>query len=114
MASFFEFTNKLYIKKYPDLFCKVLQQGLIRRYGTDSIVLQDIIKKSDVKRLPLKDLAIFANMSLRQQTVPVPSLLDCFSFKKDMNLLLEATHETIKAGLAERRKQTRNRRIEQQ
>ena len=113
MASLFEFNNRLYIKKYPDLFCEVLRQGLVRHYGTDSIVLQDIIKKSDVKRLPLKDLNIFANMSLRRQTVPVPSLSDCFSFKKDMNMLLEATHEAVKAGLAERRKHTRNRRLEQ-
>ncbi len=104
MARTFEFTNMNYIKKYPDLFRDILESLLIEKYGEKTILLSKILSKSDISKLSTQDTPIFANTSIRDKSLPVPIISSNFKLKKELNILLEKAHETVKNKIAEMRK----------
>lgn len=105
MARTFEFSNLNYIKKYPDIFQSVLEDLLTKKYGEKSILLSRLLSKSDISKLSTEDTPIFANTSIRDKSFPVPIISSNFKLKKELNILLENTHEIVKKKISEMRKE---------
>lgn len=104
MAHTFEFTKSNYIKKFPELFQKTLENEIVNKFGDRTIQIGRFVDKIDLSKLKTEDISIFANTSIRDKTFPVPMISECFKLKKELNHLLEKTHETVKQKLVEMRK----------
>jgi len=104
MAKTFEFTNTNYIKKYPEIFEKCLTEIVKEKTNMEHIDIKQYITDAELKKLRIEKTAIYANTSIIGNTVPVPLLSEDFKLKKEMNAILEKTHETVKTRLAEMRK----------
>jgi hypothetical protein len=105
MARTFEFSNLNYIKKYPDVFLEVLESLLLEKYGEKTVLISQLLNKSDISKLSTQDVPIFANTSIRDKSFPVPMLSSNFKLKKEFNILLENTHEIVKKRIIEMRKE---------
>ena len=104
LSKTFEFTNKRYISKYPDMFNETMIELLNKKYDKDSILLNDILKKSDFGKLRTEKMKMFANISISEKEIDVPLISESLIFKKTFYDLLEETHDTVKVELAELRK----------
>lgn len=104
MAKSFEFTNLNYIKKYPDIFENALKENIVQKYKACTVDIKSLISEAERKKLSAVEINLFANMSLRETTIPIPNLLNCFKLKKAMYDLLEKAHADVKVKLAEQRK----------
>jgi hypothetical protein len=104
MAKTFEFDNTNYIKKYPDIFERCLRDVLIETCNDDKVFLEKYFTKTELKKAGTQDIPVFANMSIRSKSVPVPLLSEGFKLKRDMSLVLEKAHERAKAAIADSRK----------
>lgn len=100
----FEFTNKNYIKKYPDIFEKCLIEVLIEKNNEPFVSIEKYITKPALNKLSVLEMTIFANMSIFEKSIPVPQLSSNFMFKKDVYGFLEEAHERAKKIIAELRK----------
>jgi len=104
MAKTFEFTNTNYIKKNPDLFLNNLSDIIKEKTGQESIDLKKYITASELRKIKREQTTIFCNSSIIGNTVPIPLLSENFNLKKEINLILEATHERTKSKVAEIKK----------
>ncbi len=104
MAKTFEFSNLNYIKKYPDLFLENLKNVISSKLDTEEVVLKKYLTSTELKKVRYEDVNIFANMSIRQKSIPVPLLSENFKLKKELHTFLETAHENVKTKLAEMRK----------
>ena len=104
MAKTFEFDNTNYIKKYPDMFERCLRDVLMENSSDDRVFLEKYFTKAELKKIKTQDVPIFANMSIRSKSIPVPLLSEGFKLKRDMSLALEKAHELAKAAIADSRK----------
>ncbi|GAA0356787.1 hypothetical protein GCM10008932_07160 [Alkalibacterium iburiense] len=105
LSKTFEFTNKRYISKYPELFNKTLLNIIEKRYDRNSILLNDILKKKDYDKLRTEEMRMFANVSISEKEINIPLLTESFIIKKTFYDLLYETHETVKVELADLRKE---------
>ena len=105
MAKTFEFANQYYIKKYPELFLKNLSVLMEEDLGKDSLEISKYITSDKFQKLHKQAVPIFANLSIRDQTVDVPLISESFKFKKTANNLLQQAHEKVKKDLANMRKE---------
>lgn len=104
LSKTFEFTNKRYISKYPDMFNETMIKLINKKYDRDSILLNDVLKKSDFDKVKTEKMRMFANISISEKEIDVPLISESFIIKKTFYDLLEETHETVKVELAELRK----------
>ena len=104
MAKAFEFTKNNYIKKYPDIFLDILVENINHTYKSDSISWDNLLTSAEFNKLTLKDIPIYANVSIIDKSIKVPQLLESFKFKKKIYELLDKTHEDVKKKIAEMRK----------
>jgi hypothetical protein len=104
MAKTFEFDNTNYIKKYPDVFERCLRDVLMENGNDGRVFLEKYFTKTELKKIKTQDVPIFANMSIRSKSIPVPFLSEGFKLKRDMSLALEKAHELAKAAIADSRK----------
>lgn len=102
-AKSFEFTNLNYIKKYPKLFDEELEKLISDKFKRNNINLKDIVTKADFKKLKSSEVKLFANYSI-QENIEVPLLVDSFKLKKEINNLLEQTHNNVKEIIKVKRK----------
>ncbi|EMJ86791.1 TerB N-terminal domain-containing protein [Leptospira meyeri] len=105
MAKTFEFSNVNYIKKYPELFEKVMENKIYDTYGQKKILLSNILNSEDLTKLPKQELPIFANTSIRDKSFPVPIISSSIKLKKILNEILTSTHEIVKEKIAAMRKE---------
>lgn len=104
MAHTFEFTNSNYIRKFPELFQNTLETEIINKVGDRTMQVRKYVNRTDLSKLRREDTPIFANTSIRDKSFPVPMLSESFKLKKELNILLEKTHETVKHELSKMRK----------
>lgn len=104
MAKTFGFTNTNYIRKYPDLFKANLEASTQQRYGQQSLILDRILAPSDLRTVKFEQIGIFANVSIIDESVPVPMLAEVPSLKNRVYELLQEAHDSTKRRLAESRK----------
>lgn len=103
LAKTFEYNKTNYIKKYPDLFCECLCRNMEKEFGKTEILCSYYINDKDFRKLPTEQMKIFTNTSLDLKQ-EIPLLIHSFPLKKGMYELLNATHEDVKAALANMRK----------
>lgn len=87
------------------MFFKELSANIKEKYKSDTIPWEKVLSPAAFKKLPAENVTIFANVSISDKTIKVPSILDSFVLKKDMFNILEKSHEGVKNRLAEIRKQ---------
>jgi hypothetical protein len=104
MSSTFEFNNKNYIRKYPELFLKCLSEAMRTNHGSEKIDLKEYLTASEIKKTKQQEVRIFANMSIVDKSISIPLLSENFNLKREMYNLLETAHEDVKKKLAEMRK----------
>lgn len=104
MSKTFEFTNQNYIKKYPDLFLKNMRETMKTNLGFEEVDINKYITSTELKKLRKYKTAVFANMSISDQTIDIPMISESFKLKKIIHELLEQTHEKVKKELAKMRK----------
>jgi len=95
------FTNKSYIKDYPDLFKKSLGSILTKEFGKNSFPIYQL-----KMQYPSQHIMSFANISLDQEVrSPVlPDLMHSPEFSSAINAILTKAHNEVKLSLAEMRK----------
>ncbi|MEX1011070.1 MAG: TerB N-terminal domain-containing protein [Balneolaceae bacterium] len=104
MAKTFEFTNLNYIKKYPEVFQKCLEDALSQSNNSKNFELNGYFKNSNLSDVKTKEIRVFANMSISDESVHIPLISEIFKLKKDIYNLLETAHNNTKSVLAENRK----------
>lgn len=104
LAKTFEFNNKNYISKYPEMFNNTMIEIIEKKYEKDFILLGDILSKTEFNKIRTEKMRMFANISISDKEVDVPLISESFKVKKVFNNILEETHETVKFKLAELRK----------
>ena len=104
IAKAFEFTKNNYIKNYPDLFLNALSRNILTNFKMDKITWDHLLTDSEFKELPNEETPVFANVSIRDKTIKVPSFLSSVKLKKELYELLDRTHEDVKKQLSNMRK----------
>lgn len=100
----FEFRNNSYISKYPDMFDEIMTELIKHNYENESILLSDVLSKSQFNKLKLEDVNMFANISISDNMVKVPLISDSFMLKKTFHDILVVTQEIVRTRVAELRK----------
>ena len=95
------FTNKKYIKEYPDLFKKSLETILLKEFGKKSYPIYQL-----KMQYTSQSIMSFANISLDQEVrSPVlPDLMHSPEFSSSIYSILKMTHDEVKKSLVEMRK----------
>lgn len=98
IASKVGFTNKRYIKLYPEVFSDELQTHIDRFEGKYGKLLS-VFKLQDFKKAPS---TVFANLSIpeRIRHISTPIILDDERFKTGIRSLLQAAHNSVKERVA--------------
>ena len=96
MSKTFEFTNTNYIKKYPIQFEEALQNVLTEKTGKNTILLNTYFNKTEIKKIKMQEVPIFANTSIIDNKYMVPILSENFKLKKDVFLYLDEAHNAVK------------------
>jgi hypothetical protein len=104
LAKTFEFNNKNYISKYPEMFYETMTRLMLEKYSKKGILLSEILNKKEFSKLRTEEKSMFANISISDEKIKVPMIAESFKIKKAFNNLLEETHESVKKELADLRK----------
>ena len=104
MSKTFEFTNTNYIKKYPIQFEEALQNVLTEKTGKNTILLNTYFNKTEIKRIKMQEVPIFANTSIIDNKYMVPILSENFKLKKDVFLYLDEAHNAVKKQISNLKK----------
>lgn len=104
MAKTFDFTKQNYIKSYPDLFRKKLTSIIEEEFGTETVSLNKILSDININKLSIDEIPIFANISIIDKTIKVPSIAACSELKMTLYGLLNRAHEEVKKTLSESKK----------
>lgn len=102
MAKKFGFTKYNYIKNYPTMFIDKMNQIIKQRYNKSTIYPSNFI--TDLENLPVKEMRLFANTSLIEETITIKNLLENKNFTNELFNLLDSSHESVKKQLVEMRK----------
>lgn len=94
------FLNKRYIKMYPDLFLKILEENIIEKYAKNSVDLEKYYSHS----LKMCSINAVANISLRKENIDIPDFLSSNELSSELCQLLMKTHEDVKKKLKDERK----------
>ena len=105
MAYSVGFKNHRYIKLYPEQFEETLNGKIVefeKQFGP-------ILKIFDIGSFKREPRSVFANMSIPDdyRVVKVPQIVSNQKFKTAMFNLLQATHDSIKEDLREKRKRSK-------
>jgi len=104
MAKTFEFTNINYIKNQPRIFEECLCSVMETKIGSLELDIKRYVTKTELRKIRVEEVNIFANTSIIDKTFPVPLVTDIFQLKKIVNQFLELAHEKTKETLAAMRK----------
>jgi len=105
IAKAFEFENQNYIKKYPALFEAHLREIMNKKIGSDLLDIKQYLTPIEWRKLKKQSVQMYANMSIRDKTIDIPSISDCFKFKRLVFDLLETAHNATKTELSTLRKE---------
>ncbi|MFA6474714.1 MAG: TerB N-terminal domain-containing protein [Patescibacteria group bacterium] len=96
LASRVGFTNKRYVKQYPEEFKQELTK-LVERFEQRQGSLLDIVP---VEELKMSQVSVFANLSLPDEirSIQLPQLLGHPTFASTLKSLLQDAHQSVKAN----------------
>lgn len=107
MSKSFDHKNQNYIKKEPELFVEKIEEILKSEYGKNELILKDFLGPRALQAIKTKKELIFANVSIRDQEIPVPQIISDKSLKPAIQKILKSAHEDVKKHLAQMRKEER-------
>lgn len=104
MSKSFGFSKQNYIKNYPDLFIRNLQNIMHIEFGSNEIYINKYITSQQYFKLNYESINIFANTSLSNEIIDIPLISDDCKFKELIYNLLNKCHEQVKLDLSQMRK----------
>lgn len=104
ISSWFGFDNRLYIKKYPDIFINTLSEEIEKLKQRKYLLVSDFLSEYDINAMTRHEVTIFANTSLRDTKVSIPFITESEKMQSPIFNLLQNTHDTVKAIISEKRK----------
>jgi hypothetical protein len=101
LSSAVGFTNKRYIKDYPEIFREKIESILIKEFGKNSYPLYQL-----KMQFPSHHILAFANISLEQEirSPLLPDLIHSPEFSSSLKAILTTAHNEVKLSLTEMRK----------
>lgn len=103
-ARTFGFDNQNYIKKNPDIFVEQLEKAIEAETGAKKLHLDQYVTSTDLSKVKMTDIHIFANMSIIEKTLSIPNLAEHPKLMGIIYKLLHQAHNSTKQLLAEMRK----------
>lgn len=104
MSSYLGFDNRLYIKKYPDMFNSTLTEKIEEMKQSNHLFVSDFLTENDINGMSRHEFTVFANTSLKDIKVRIPSITESGRMSVPVVELLQRTHDAVKAVVAEKRK----------
>ena len=95
----FGFTNKNYIKKYPDIFEGFLSERLTK----NPLMVSDYITEIVFSNLDKVKVSLFANYSIKNNWIDIPAISSHAELREKWCSLLKEAHENVKVYLKEQR-----------
>ena len=97
------FKNRNYIKKYPELFKKILSEKLLEDENKNG---SHLLERINWEKAPKKTVPAYANMSIPAEIrfPTINNIIAAKGFKKTLFKLLSEAHQEIKDELASERK----------
>lgn len=94
LAYYVGFTNRRYIKNYPNIFEKELEKLIIEFEGARGLIWDLIDKES----IPQEERSFFLNLSIpdKVKIMKWPQIIDNIEFKNIIHKLLSDAHENVK------------------
>lgn len=105
----FGFTNNRYIKNNTGLFLSNLEKNMRELTGGKEILFaEQLFSKTDIQKMKLTEITVFANVSIMDETVEIPDILSFSNFVSSLFLVLSKTHDDTKREVASMRKKQKN------
>lgn len=89
------------------MFVEKIEENLKSEYGTTELIIRDFLGSGALHSIKKEKELMFANVSIRDQEVPVPQIISEKSLKQAIQKILKSAHEDVKNHLAEMRKEAR-------
>ncbi len=96
----FGFTNTNYIKKYPDIFKKYLDELL----DVNEILVEKFVGIGELGRLKTKKVMMYANYSMPDSCIEIPSISSDEKLSAEVVKVLNEAHNAVKKYLSVQRK----------
>ena len=101
LARPFGFTNTNYIKKYPELFEKALEEKM----NDTPLYLPDYLTEYEFRTLEKGGATVFANYSMDVRWIDIPAIAKHVPLAEKVRSLLGQAHNQVKEDLKKRRKE---------
>ncbi|MBG9783476.1 TerB N-terminal domain-containing protein [Shouchella lehensis] len=102
LSKVFGFRNDNYIKSYPDIFKRTLEELIVKKHSKNHLILKELVPH--IGELDQTDLSLFANISLSEEKLSIANLISSPSLNKEIYNFLSDAHESVKKQLANMRK----------
>lgn len=95
-SSFFGYKNEKFIKNNQDLFLQELKAEMAERFGSDEILISDLISQEEMNELNEKFEFVYANPTLEEREIYIPDISADLDFKNEIYGLLINVEKSIK------------------
>lgn len=95
-SSFFGYKNEKFIKNNQDLFLQELKSEMAERFGSDEILISDLISQEEMNELNEKFEFVYANPTIEEREIYIPDISADVGFKNEIYGLLINVEKSIK------------------
>lgn len=95
-SSFFGYKNEKFIKNNQDLFLQELKSEMAERFGSDEILISDLISQEEMNELNEKFEFVYANPTIEERGTHIPDISADVGFKNEIYGLLINVEKSIK------------------
>lgn len=95
-SSFFGYKNEKFIKNNQDLFLQELKSEMAERFGSDEILISDLISQEEMNELNEKFEFVYANPTIEERGTHIPDISADLDFKNEIYGLLINVEKSIK------------------
>ena len=95
-SSFFGYKNEKFIKNNQDLFLQELKSEMAERFGSDEILISDLISQEEMNELNEKFEFVYANPTIEEREIYIPDISADLDFKNEIYGLLINVEKSIK------------------
>lgn len=95
-SSFFGYKNEKFIKNNQDLFLQELKSEMAERFGSDEILISDLISQEEMNELNEKFEFVYANPTIEEREIYIPDISADVDFKNEIYGLLINVEKSIK------------------
>ena len=95
-SSFFGYKNEKFIKNNQDLFLQELKSEMAERFGSNEILISDLISQEEMNELNEKFEFVYANPTIEEREIYIPDISADVDFKNEIYGLLINVEKSIK------------------